>query len=653
MPNFEILPLTNINRCFTYSAEAALAPGQLVRVLLAGRPTLGLCLRQSAVTANKLPFVVHAISTAFPFCLPPSSLTLLYKCAEYNLSPLGSVAHMFAPLPLSVMEKEHRTKPNNTYPIRPAPILRLSPPQQEAVQNLAQRRQFSVDLLDGVTGSGKTEVYLSALMQRFQEDLPAAQVLILLPEIALTTAVVQRFEKHFGWRPDVWHSGTTPVQKWHIWCRAITGEKMVVVGARSALFIPFANLSTIVVDEEHDPSYKQNEQGTYNARDMAVLRAQIEDIPLILASATPSLATMHNVQTGRYHRINLPTRFAGATLPQIALVDMRGEEGRPILSAPLSEAITAAIARGEQSLLFINQRGYAPVSLCKACGYIWECPQCDAHLIEHQTTNVLRCHHCEFAQPLPISCPQCNASKTRILLGIGMERALEAVQMQFPSARSLALSSDSVRSNIAWEAALQKVHQGEIDILLGTQILAKGHHFPNLTVAGVLEADRNFSSCDLRANERTYQLLHQVAGRTGRAQKPGRVFIQTYNPEHPLMQALLHHDRERFYAYELADREKHGMPPFKRLIAIIISGKNALTVRTEAERLARTFPASAPATLLGPVPAPLARLRGVYRYRLLLKIDRNVRLQPLVAQWAISSSHAVRIQIDVDPYEFM
>ncbi|GHS90985.1 hypothetical protein AGMMS49949_00590 [Alphaproteobacteria bacterium] len=548
-----------------------------------------------------------------------------------------------------IQEKEAAAAPQEAFDFS-APIA-LNTSQAQAARQLVAQNHFGVTLIDGVTGSGKTEVYLSVLSETLQKS-SRKQALLLLPEIALTKASLLRFQKYFQTKPWIWHSNTTPAQKQKIWLAALSGAPCVVIGARSALFLPFSHLAMIIVDEEHDPSYKQNEQGTYQARDMAILRGKIEDVPVILASATPSLETVQNVKTHKYDCVLLPTRFSEAQLPHLHVVDMRLEQDFALLSQPLAQALSRALQRQEQALLFVNQRGYAPVSLCRKCGFKWQCPSCAVYLIEHKAAGHLLCHHCGYVQPLPFRCPQCESEKSRLVLGVGMERVLETVQKTFPKARCLCLSSDTLSSKKRWDQAMEDIHNNNVDILLGTQILAKGHHFPNLTTVGIIEADRNASGCDLRANERTFQLLQQVAGRAGREQKPGHVFLQTFAPESPLLQALCQNDRDPFYDYELADRQQHAMPPFKMLIALILSGRKETDVQREARRLAQTFPL-ATATLLGPAPAPLSKLRDTYRYRLLIKGDKGTALQNGIKAWAKSENPAVSLVVDVDPYDFL
>lgn len=693
-----ILTAAKLSKTLTYSAPEALRQGQIVAVSLRNRSVLGTVMEdfregpeehvprrpksaKGFVSGNLFgdddetkPAFKPVLAT-FPYSLSQTTLAFIDWVAAYNVLDRGQVLKWVVPFSV-----EELAKPDPKRALLPALTenhlkalfaqLTLTPEQEAAAAHLQARNAFAVDLIDGVTGSGKTELYFSVLAQRlldsgFGEDPEGrSQALILLPEIALTVSLVSRFERYFGLTPCLWHSNTARGQKAQIWRRAVQGEPLIVIGARSALFLPFKRLATIVIDEEHDPSYKQNEQGIYNARDMAIIRGKLENIPITLVSATPSLETVQNVQAGKYGCVKLPSRFAQATLPDVTLVDMREEEGAPVLSRPLITAMKEALQKGEQTLLFINQRGYAPVSFCRKCGYHWKCPLCDVHLIEHRSKAAetakeayLLCHYCGYRTPLPESCPSCGAEKSRLSVGMGTERVLEAVRHLFPQARAKALSSDTISSKIAWAEAIQSISDGEVDILLGTQILAKGHHFPLLTTVGVIDADQNAGGCNLRANERTYQLLDQVAGRAGRGAKKGHVFLQTYAPESPLLQALQKHDRDAFYAYELADRKRHGMPPFQALIAVILSGTDELEVQKAARHLAQTFldgnANGGRTVLLGPAPAPLAKLRGHYRYRLLIKTDRALRLQSALPAWIAPVQGTVSVTIDVDPYEFL
>ena len=536
----------------------------------------------------------------------------------------------------------------------------LSPAQQDASQTLRAlyarngETSFSVTLLDGVTGSGKTEVYFEAIAAALEAG---RQAVVLLPEIGLTVQWLQRFENRFGVAPAQWHSDLTGVQRRHAWRAVVSGEVSIVVGARSALFLPYPALGLIVVDEEHDPSFKQEDGIIYNARDMAVVRARLGDIPVILSSATPSLETMVNCQSGRYDKLSLPERHAGASLPDIIAIDMREEDmlRQSWVSPTLREAVQNCLADHEQSLLFLNRRGYAPLTLCRGCGYRLACPQCTAWLVEHRLSGILQCHHCGYSTRPTAECPKCEAKDPFAACGPGVERLEEEVAALFPDARLAVMASDTVRGPAAAAELVRWVRDHEIDILIGTQIVAKGHHFPMLTLVGVIDADLGLAGGDLRAAERTYQMLHQVAGRAGREQRPGRAMLQTFSPEHPVIEALVAGDRQGFMAAEAAERSRHAMPPFGRLAAIIVSGRDEAAVDAASRALGRCAPRGPNVDILGPAPAPLALLRGNHRRRLLLKAAKDVQIQPLLRRWLrqVRTKGGVRVQIDVDPYSFL
>ena len=540
-------------------------------------------------------------------------------------------------------------------PDRPGPL--LSPEQAAATETLNRQvaaRAFAVTALDGVTGSGKTEVYFEAVAEALRGG---RQALVLLPEIALGAQWLARFEDRFGARPAEWHSDLTGARRRDTWRAVAQGRVNVVVGARSALFLPYPDLGVIVVDEEHDGSYKQEDGVIYNARDMAVVRARLSDIPVALVSATPSLETEHNVATGRYDHVHLPKRHGGAKLPTVSVVDMRATppaRGHWI-SPPLAEAMGAALERAEQGLLFLNRRGYAPLTLCRACGHRLQCVHCTAWLVEHRLSGELRCHHCGFTAPLPTECRACGEADSLVACGPGVERLAEEVAALFPGRRAVVMASDTVTGPRDAEALVTAMLEHRIDILIGTQMAAKGHHFPDLTVVGVIDADLGLAGGDLRAGERTYQLLSQVAGRAGRAARPGHAFLQTYVPEHPVMKAIAAGDRTGFVAAELSARKDAGLPPFGRLAAVIVSGPDEAGARAAAAALGRHAPRRDGIEVLGPAPAPLALLRGRYRYRLLLKTDRETAIQGVARRWlaTVSWPRAVRVQVDIDPYSFV
>lgn len=543
----------------------------------------------------------------------------------------------------------------------PAPVpdfaqTALSPAQAEAAHILKRdvaARMFSVSLLDGVTGSGKTETYFEAVAEALRQG---RQALILLPEIALTVQFLERFAQRFGVRPAEWHSDVSPRERKRAYRAVLRGEARVVVGARSALFLPFQDLGLVVVDEEHEQAYKQEEGAIYHARDMAVVRARIERCAVVLATATPSLESYVNATSGRYAHLRLPDRHGGAKLPEIRLIDMRHERAEPgtWLSQPLREAIADVLGQGEQAMLFLNRRGYAPLTLCEACGHKLTCRNCSAWLVEHRYRKRLQCHHCGFEMGTPPACPECKAESTLIACGPGVERVAEEFARIFPSARFAVASSDTMHGPRGSQGPIRAMAKREIDVVIGTQIMAKGHHFPQLTLVGVVDADLGGSDGDLRARERTFQLLHQVSGRAGRAEKPGLVLVQTRNPEDAVMQALASQDRNRFYDEERKHREAVHAPPFGRLAALILSGSDGDEVRTTARLLARAAPKANDVSVWGPTPAFYSLLRGLTRERLLVQAGRNVDVQGYLRAWRnlVKIPNGVRLAVDVDPMSF-
>lgn len=538
---------------------------------------------------------------------------------------------------------------------RPGPA--LSEDQAVAARALVERvraRSYSATLLDGVPGAGKTEVYFEAVAAALAEK---RQVLVLLPEIALTAQWLKRFEDRFGALPSAWHSGLTSLERRETWRAIAAGRVSVVVGARSALFLPFADLGLIVVDEEHDSSFKQDDGVLYNARDMAVVRARLSAAPIVLASATPSLETVTNAAAGRYGSLHLPARHGAHGLAGTTAIDLRRHPPARghWLSPPVIEAMRSTLSRGEQVLLFLNRRGYAPLTLCRACGQGLECPQCSAWLVEHRFRRTLICHHCGYAEPPAKLCRHCGAVDQFVACGPGVERLAEEALGLFPEARLELFTSDTLLSRDQAASAIERMTNGEIDILIGTQMAAKGHHFPNLTLVAVVDADLGLNGGDLRAAERTFQLLYQVAGRAGRQDRPGTALVQTYIPENPVMQAVVSGDRDRFVAAELADRAAAGMPPYGRLAALIISGVDPGQLDDFCAGLARRAPHAAGVSILGPATAPLALLRGRHRRRFLLKAPRDTALQPVLMSWlaGVRLSGSLRLQIDIDPYSFL
>lgn len=534
----------------------------------------------------------------------------------------------------------------------------LSDAQEEAAASMraaVASKRFETQLLKGVTGSGKTEVYMEAVAECLAQG---RQALILLPEIALTASFIERVEARFGARPAEWHSEITGTQRRRTWVGAAAGDAQLVVGARSALFLPFQNLGLIVVDEEHDGSYKQEDGALYSARDMSVLRASLCQATTILASATPSLESWANAEAGKYKRIELPERFGQAQLPRTRLIDLRQEKierGRWI-APPLARAVYQRLEAGEQSLLFLNRRGYAPLTVCRACGHFFECPDCDARMVEHRYRGRLMCHQCGLTQPIPTACPKCERDDRLAVSGPGVERLAEEAAERFEGARIALLSSDMAPGSSVKEA-VASIARGDADIIIGTQIVAKGHNFPLLTLVGVIDADLGLQGGDLRAAERSFQLIRQVAGRAGRADKPGVAMIQTAAPDHPVMSALVSGDEEAFWRQLAEERRAAGAPPYGRMAGVIVSGKNEQAVWNAAKKLGAEAEVlrRIGAEVFGPAPAPIARIRGRVRARLLVKAPKGVPLQDGLKRWreAAKAPSSVRVAIDIDPQSFL
>ncbi|MEL6572039.1 MAG: primosomal protein N' [Pseudomonadota bacterium] len=534
----------------------------------------------------------------------------------------------------------------------------LSPDQAEgaeALRTALRSDTYGTTLLKGVTGSGKTEVYLEAVAEALRMG---RQALVLLPEIALSGEFINRVEARFGFKPAEWHSGVTMTERRRCWRMVGQGDAQLIVGARSALFLPFQNLGLIVVDEEHDTSYKQEDGVLYNARDMAVLRAAINGAQVVLASATPSLESWANVEAGKYKRLELTSRFGAAVLPKMAAIDMRVEEvpGGKWVSPSLRQAIVQRLDKGEQSLVFLNRRGYAPITLCRACGHQIGCDHCDARMVEHRFLKRLMCHQCGETKPMPTQCPSCGAEDKLSAVGPGVERMGEEIAGLFPDARIAVLSSDLYGSARAMKAHIEEIAEGGTDIIIGTQLVAKGHNFPLLTLVGVIDADLGLQGSDLRAAERTFQLMRQVAGRAGRAETPGEALLQTYQPEHGVIRAILAGDEEAFWAAEAAERKAAGVPPYGRMAGIILSGPSADEVFDLGNAMARQDMAlrQIGAQVFGPAPAPIARVRGRHRVRLLVKADKGAPLQGALAKWAgqFRLKGELRMAIDIDPQSF-
>lgn len=551
----------------------------------------------------------------------------------------------------------------------------FEPDQAEAARELRARvneAAYSCTLLEGVTGSGKTEVYFEAVAAAIEQG---KQALILMPEIALTGQFLDRFAKRFGVRPAEWHSGVSSRKRARAWAGVSSGEVKVVAGARSALFLPFAQLGAIIVDEEHEGAYKQEDGVSYNARDMAVVRARLENCACVLASATPSIETRVNAQQGRYRHLLLSNRYGGRTLPHLHSIDMKaaGPPRGKWISPRLGAVVEQTLERGEQALLFLNRRGYAPLTLCKSCGHRFQCPQCTAWLVEHRFRRALVCHQCGHVERRPDACPECDATDSLIACGPGVERLADEAAERFPDKRILVLSSDFPGGTERLKQELEEVARGTFDIVIGTQLVAKGHNFPQLTLVGVIDGDLGLASGDPRAAERTFQTLQQVTGRAGRGDRPGVGLVQTFQPDHPVIRALISGDSERFYEEETEQRRRAGLPPFGRLAALVVSGKDRASAETHARSIVRaahalpesdrwrlTRPGSLPqdddVVILGPAEAPIAVVRGRHRFRLLVRAPRSADLQGFLRATLATAPPergGVRVDVDIDPMSFL
>lgn len=533
----------------------------------------------------------------------------------------------------------------------------LSKAQSDAANTLVKdvrERAFAPTLLDGVTGSGKTEVYFEAVAEVLREG---RQALVLLPEIALTEPFLRRFEARFGHAPVAWHSGLRQSQRRRAWRAIASGEARVTVGARSALFLPYPDLALIVVDEAHETSFKQEDGVHYHARDVAVMRGRFENCPVVLATATPAIETQAQVTRGHYKELKLPGRYGASQMPHIEAIDLLSdppERGR-WLAPMLVKAIGETLERGEQILLFLNRRGYAPLTLCRTCGHRFQCPNCTAWMVEHRLASRLQCHHCGHTMPPPRECPECKAEDSLVAVGPGVERIADEVAALFPEARRVIVTSDTLWSPAKAAEFVGRMDAGEIDIVIGTQLVTKGYHFPNLTLVGVVDADLGLQGGDLRAAERSFQQIAQVAGRAGRGTKPGRVFVQTHEPNAPVIRALVSGDADAFYAAETESRREANAPPFGRLAAIIVSSEDLREAQATAAAIARAAPQVDGMDTYGPAPAPLAMLRGRHRQRLLVHARRSLDVQDVIRQWlgALEWPRGVRVAIDVDPYSFV
>lgn len=590
----------------------------------------------------------------------PMSASDIQNIARVSSAVVRSMIKNETLLPAITREK---TYDDFSYEYNDSGTVVLNSEQQSAADAIGESIAsggFSVHLLDGITGSGKTQVYFDSAWRAYSAG---KSVLLMMPEIALTAQFMTRFERRFGAPPVVWHSNLTAARRREIWRGVMNGKIRMVVGTRSALFLPWMDLGLIVIDEEHDGSYKQEDMGNYHARDMAILRAKISGFPIVLASATPAAETLENVSNGKYKHLRLTSRFGGAQLPQIETIDLR--DNRPetyiandseqtgYLSGPMCDAIRETLSLGQQTMLFINRRGFAPIVQCKKCGWTATCPDCSVGMTYHKRLGKLLCHMCGRTSPLPKNCPLCDTAVS--MRGVGLEKIQEEVITKFPSARTALVSSDTILSRQSLERLVHKMETGEIDVVIGTQILAKGHHFPNLTLVGVVDADMGLFGTDFRAAEHTFQQLFQVAGRAGRGEIPGRVLMQTYQPEHPVLTAICAGNRDEFMSTDMASRRMAQMPPYGQLIAIIVEGEKESVLQRFCAELSAAAPALTGAKIMGPITAQIYQVRSWYRMRFLIAGGPHANLQPVVSHWLakVKQPANIRVKIDVNPINFM
>lgn len=655
---FDCPPMTQSMRNFiTWVANYTLSPPGYV---------MQMALRAPTALEPEPPMPALRMTGAQPERITPARKAVMDIAQDGMAWSKSGLAHA-AGVTASVIDGLLKQGTFETVLLPPSPLV-AAPDPDFGKQDLSTEQQVAVDdlithvepgifksvLIDGVTGSGKTEVYFEAIANVLKRG---QQVLILLPEIALTASFLTRFEQRFGAPPGEWHSDISPKNRERLWRQVAMGQIRVVAGARSALYLPFEDLGLIIVDEEHDPAYKQQDRVFYNARDMAVVRAQIANIPVILASATPSLESHVNAEQDRYARILLSKRYSDAALPDLSLVDLRKNPPKRggFLSPILLDAIKQTIDKKEQSLLFLNRRGYAPLTLCRVCGHRFQCPNCSTWLVEHRFRGQIQCHHCGYQEKTHEACPECGTLDHLVACGPGVERIAEEVDQHFPDARTIVLSSDMMGGSKRLRLELDAISKGGADIVIGTQLVAKGHNFPLMTMVGVVDADLGLSNGDPRAAERTFQLLSQVTGRAGRTGRKSVGLIQTYQPQHPVMLAIASGEAEQFYEREMIERERAGLPPFGRLASIILSAKNRLEAENHGKALRLAAPKNTPFMMLGPADAPLALVRGRYRMRLLIHGPKGADLQSFIRKMlrdGPKEKGSLKVQIDIDPQSF-
>jgi len=637
-------------------AGERLIPGIRVRVPFHQSERLGILIATATTTNREGPLrTVLEILDEAP-SLPQDILDLLLWAADYYHHPIGEVIWTALPACLRKAKKlrpPKKTPPPSTISIESGPV--LSADQQVALQAIQNSQGFHGILLEGVTGSGKTEVYIEATRHCLDQG---RQALILVPEIGLTPQLLRRFRERLAVPIVEFHSGLTEAERCTAWRMAATGTARVVIGVRSALFTPLPDLGLIVVDEEHDASFKQVEGFHYHARDLALVRAQRGAFPVVLGSATPTLETLRNAQIGRYLHLTLYRRAGTAPPPQVQVLDLRCQRLTHGLAPTLFPVIAEHLSRGEQVLVFLNRRGYAPTLICHECGWVAECQNCDARLTYHRSAGRLHCHHCAAEQALPVVCPSCSAKELQPT-GVGTERLEQALQQRFPDYGLVRIDRDTTRKRGSVKQLLDQVRHKQAQILVGTQMLAKGHDFPEVTLVVVVNVDQGLYGVDFRATERLAQLLVQVAGRTGRADKPGRVILQTHNPHHPLLKTLLQGGYRAFAESALAERAAAEWPPFSALALLRAEADDSNSPHNfldSARTFACTWNTDGAVQILGPIAAPMARRAGHFRAQLLLQAPRRPPLQSLLRNWTqtletLPLNRRVHWSLDVDPLD--
>jgi len=652
MKKVSVLLPVNTNSTYDYLSLDPLELGTLVSVPFRNKEMKGIVWHDSLeeIPSEKLKKITKVHEE---FKLEKRLISFLDFFHKYNLVPISKLFKLVIPQD-KLIEESNISNTSDNLALPSETSLKLTELQEEVAKRVidsVKKEKFDRFLVDGVTGSGKTEIYFEAVNEVLKKG---NQVLILLPEISLVDSLVNRIHKRFGFKPHVWHSETKSSRKKEAWKDIYSGKAKIIVGARSSLFLPFKSLNLIIVDEEHDTTYKQQDQIIYNARDMAIARGSFENSTVILVSATPSLETLFNAKENKYHHLNLPNRIGKAGMPDIKAIDMRKEkmEKDSWISPTLKSSILETLEAGEQVLLFLNRRGYAPLTICKSCGEKIGCSKCDSFLVHHKAKNRLLCHQCGYTEIFKDKCKSCNSENSFLQYGPGIERLLEETIKAFPNKSVSSISSDNSKDFLKTMESLSK---GDIDVIIGTQIISKGYHLPNLTLVGVIDADLGLASSDLRASEHTFQLLQQVSGRSGRDEKEGKALIQTYYPHHPVINSLIKNDRDEFTEAELAMRERSNLPPFGRLANITISDTDEERLIKFNKHLASLTPRTKRIKIFGPAPAPITKIRNRYRYKFLVKADKTINIQKFIENWIsdIKKPNSIRLLIDIDPYNFL